>query len=145
MTTTYEPQRRVAIGRLWWVAPLTIIAAAAANLIVYAIAAALFAGPRQFSYLTPLNIVVSTAIYLTIAAIIYAVIGRLSQRPIRVFRVVALIALLLSFATPLLATQFTPPADAITVVVLLVMHVVAATITISMFTTLGREHKKSDE
>jgi hypothetical protein len=138
MTTVYEPQQRVATSRLWWVAPPTMIAAALANLIVYAIATALFAGPRQFSYLTPLSIVISTAIYLLVAAIVYAVTGRFSKRPIRVFRVVALIALLLSFAAPLSATQFTPPADATTVVVLLVMHVVAAMITIGMFTTLAR-------
>jgi hypothetical protein len=50
------------------------------------------AGPRQFSYLAPLNVVVSTTIYLTIAAIVYALIGRFSKRPIRVFRIVAIVA-----------------------------------------------------
>lgn len=117
---------------------LSIAAASLANLIVYAIATALFAGPRQFSYLAPLNIVVSTAIYLVIAAIVYAVIGRFSKRPVRVFRIVALVAPLLSFAMPLSAMQFTPPADATTVLVLLVMHVVAAIVTIGLFTTPAR-------
>jgi hypothetical protein len=83
-------------------------------------------------------LLIREATRLTVAAIVYALIGRFSKHPIRVFRVVALIALLLSFAMPLSAMQFTPPADVTTIVVLLVMHVVAAMITIGMFTTLAR-------
>lgn len=136
--TSSAPERRVAIGRIWWVTLLAIAAASIANLIVYAIATALFAGPRQFSYLAPLNIVVSTTIYLVVAAIVFALIGRFSKRPIRLFRVVAIVALVLSFAMPLSAMQFSPPADMTTVAILLVMHVVAAIITIVLFTTLAR-------
>jgi hypothetical protein len=138
MTTSSAPEQRVAVGRIWWVTLLAIAAASVANLIVYAIATALFAGPRQFSYMAPLTIVVSTAIYLVVAAIVFALIGRFSKRPIRLFRVVAIVALVLSFAMPLSAIQLSPPADAITVAILLVMHVVAAIITIVLFTTLAR-------
>jgi MFS family permease len=138
MTTSSAREQRVAVERLWWVTLLAIAAAAIANLIVYAIATALFATPRQFSYLTPLNIVVSTAIYLIVAAIVYAVIGRFARRPIRVFRVVAIVALVLSFAMPLSAMQLTPPADTTTVAILLVMYIVAAIITVGLFTTLAR-------
>ena len=137
--TIPAPRQRVAIRRLWWVAPLTIIAASIANLIVYAIAAALFDGPGQFPYLTPLNIF-TTASDLIVAAIVFALIGRFATHPIRAFRIMAIVALLLSFAAPLSATGLTPPADTATVAVLLVMHVVAVAITIGSFTTLAQQH-----
>jgi hypothetical protein len=88
--------------------------------------------------MTPLTIVVSTAIYLVVAAIVYALIGRFSRRQLQVFRIVAIVALLLSFAMPLSAMQLTPPAGATIVAVLRVMHILAAIITVSLFTTLAR-------
>ena len=140
-TTASTPPERVATGRLWWVTLLAIAVAAIANLIIYVIATAIFSGPRQFSYLTPLTIVVSTVIYLLVAAIVYAVIGRYAKRPIGVFRIVALVALLLSFGAPISAALTFPAADrpdATTVIILLVMHIFAALITIGLFTTLAR-------
>jgi Family of unknown function (DUF6069) len=75
------------------------------------------------------------------AAIVYVLIGRFSKRPIRVFRIVAVVALVLSFASPISAAYVFPLSDApdvITVVFLLAMHVVAAIITIGLFTTMAR-------
>ena len=134
-------QERVALGRLWWVTLLTIVAASVANLVVYLLAIALFEGPRRFALLTPILIVVSTAVGVGAAAIVYALIGRFSKRPISVFRIVAVVALVLSFASPISAAYAFPPSDApdvITVVFLLAMHVVAAIITIGLFTTMAR-------
>lgn len=141
MATASVPQERIALGRLWWVTPLAIAAASIANLIVYAVATALFSGPSQFSYLSPQSIVVSTTVYLIFAAIVFAVIGRFAKRPIRVFRIVSVVALLLSFAGPISAAFTFPPPDTpdtITVLTLLVMHVVGAIITVGLFTTLAR-------
>ena len=141
LRTSSVTQERIAFGRLWWVTLLTIAAASAANLVVYFIATALFEGPRRFSFLNPFSIVASTAVYLVVAAIVYALIGRFSRHPIRVFRIVSVVALLLSFGAPISAA-FTVPApdtpDATTVVILLVMHVVAAIITVGLFTTQAR-------
>jgi hypothetical protein len=142
MATASVPQERIALGRLLWVTPLAIAAASIANLIVYAVATALFNGPRQFSYLSPQSIVLSTTLYLVLAAIVYALIGRFAKHPIRTFKIVSAIALLLSFAAPISAAfTFLPPdtPDAITILTLLVMHVVGAVITVGLFTTLARE------
>jgi uncharacterized protein DUF6069 len=141
LATSSIQQERVALGRLWWVTLLTIVAASAANLVVYLIASALFEGPRRFSMLTPVSIIASIAMYLVVAAIVYALIGRFSKRPIRVFRIVSVVALLLSFGPPISAAFTFPPPDApdaTTVVTLLVMHVVAAIITVGLFTRLAR-------
>jgi Family of unknown function (DUF6069) len=141
LTSSSIQQERVALGRLWWVTLLTIVAASAANLVVYLMAIALFEGPRNFALLTPVSIVVSIAVGVGAAAIAYALIGRFSKRPIRVFRIVAVVALVLSFASPISAAYVFPPSDApdaITVGFLFAMHVVAAIITIGLFTTMAR-------
>ena len=141
LTSSSMQQERVALGRLWWVTLLTIVAASAANLVVYLIAIALFEGPRRFALLTPVSIVVSIAVGVGAAAIVYILIGRFSKRPIRVFRIVAVVALVLSFASPISAAYAFPPSDApdaTTVVCLLAMHVVTAIITIGLFTTMAR-------
>jgi Family of unknown function (DUF6069) len=141
LTSSSIQQERVALGRLWWVTLLTIVAASAANLVVYLMAIALFEGPRRFALLTPVSIVVSIAVGVGAAAIVYILIGRFSKRPIRVFRIVAVVALVLSSASPISAAYAFPPSDApdaITVVFLLAMHVVAAIITIGLFTTMAR-------
>ncbi|HEU5012143.1 MAG TPA: hypothetical protein VFT66_06340 [Roseiflexaceae bacterium] len=57
--------------------------------------------------------------------------------PDRAFRAVAVVALLLSFAASISATQLTMPTDMITVAVLLMMHVVAGISTIALITTLA--------
>jgi len=140
-TTLPTQPERVALSRLWWVTPLTIVAASAANLVVYFIATALFEGPRRFTLLGPVNIIASTAVYLIGAAIVYALIGRFARRPIRLFRVVSVVALLLSFLAPVSAALTMPAPDApdaTTVVVLMVMHIVAAVVTVGLFTRLAR-------
>lgn len=142
LTTSPVSQERVALGRLWWVTLLSIAAASAANLVVYLIATALFDGPRAFALLGPVPILVSTVLYLVGAAIVYALIGRLTRRPIRAFRAVAAVALLLSFLAPISAVFMMPAPDtpdATTVVVLIVMHIVAAIITVALFTRLARK------
>ncbi|MFL5803782.1 MAG: DUF6069 family protein [Roseiflexaceae bacterium] len=140
-TTLSVQQERVALGRLWWVTLLAIAAASAANLVVYVIATALFEGPRRFTLLGPITIVVSTAVYLVVAAIVYALIGRFARRPIRLFRRVSVVALLLSLLLPISAAITLPAPDAPdapTVVTLIVMHIIAAILTVGLFTTLAR-------
>jgi hypothetical protein len=131
----------IAFGRMWWVTLLTIGVASVANIVVYVIATALFEGPRRFALLNPTSIVVSTAAFLVVAAIVYALMGRFAQRPIHLFRRVAFVTLLLSFLGPI-STAYTLPTpdapDTATVVTLMVMHTVAALITVGMFIRMAR-------
>ena len=133
---------RVVLRRLLWVAPLAIAAASVANLIVFWTAVALFPSVGQFPMLGTLPIIASTAAYLLVAAAVFVVVGKLSSRPVTHYRIIAVVALLLSFGAPLSAgAGFMPgaSADGATVVTLLVMHVVAAAITVPLFTTLAVE------
>ena len=142
MESSMVQQDKVAFGRLWWVTLLAIAAASAANILVYFIAIALFDGPRQFVMLAPTSIVVSTAVFLIVAAIVYALVGRFTRQPVQTFRKLSVVALLLSFLAPIGTALSMPPAeapDATTIVVLIVMHVVAAIITVGLFTALARK------
>ena len=69
------------------------------------------------------------------AAIVFALVGQFSRRPIRAFRIVAAVVLVLSFATPLTI----PGAPLSMVLTLELMHVVAAACSVGALTTLARE------
>ena len=133
---------RVVWRRLLWVAPLAMVAASVANLIVLWTAVALFPSVSQFPMLGTPQVIASTVVYLLLAAVAFAVVGKLSSRPVYHYRIVAVVALLLSFGAPLSAgAGFMPgaSADAVTVVTLMLMHVVGAAITVGLFTTLAVE------
>jgi hypothetical protein len=67
-------------------------------------------------------------------ALLFAVMGRFTRRPIRTFRVVAAVVLVLSFASP-----FTLPSAPVAMIrALLLMHVIAAVAITGVLTTLGR-------
>lgn len=133
---------RVVWRRLLWVAPLAIVAASVANLIVLRTAVALFPSVGQFPMLGTAQVIASTVVYLLLATVVFVLVGKLSSRPVRQYRIVAVVALLLSFGAPLSAgAGFMPgaSADAVTVITLIVMHVVAAAITVPLFTTMAVE------
>ena len=65
---------------------------------------------------------------------VFAVVALLSRRPIRTFRIVAAVALVLSFATPLTI----PGAPLSMILTLELMHVVAAVLITGTLTTLAR-------
>lgn len=126
--------------KLLWVGALVIVLSAVANVVVYFIASAL-------NIITPAIIVpavnqpigVGAVIGSTVAQVfagvlVFALLARFTKRPISLFRIVAIIALVLSFALPLtiagVPTSFKLALEA--------MHVVAGVITIGLLTTMVR-------
>ncbi len=65
---------------------------------------------------------------------IFTIVALLARRPIRTFRIVAAVVLVLSFATPLTI----PGAPLSMILTLELMHVVAAVVIVGMLTTLAR-------
>jgi hypothetical protein len=131
-------EERVTWGRLALAGLLAGAVAAAANAIVYLVAAAAGAmsqdivvngqGPITLSMVATMS-----AFGAVSGTVVYALIGRFARRPVRVFRVVAAVALALSFAGP-----FTiPGAPAAMVATLLLMHVVAAAVVVGLLTTMA--------
>ena len=128
---------RISFGRLVTFGAIAGVLAAVANGVVYLLAAALGAMPEDVAGsggapITLLPVVLSSIMPAIVAAVFLALLGWFTQRPIGIFRVVAVALLVLSFIT-----LFTiPGAPAAMILALLIMHVVAAAIIIWVLTTL---------
>ena len=129
---------RVAWGRLVPVGSLAAVVAAVANALVYFVALGLGLIPQGFlirmtSGEMPLTVglvAITSVVGAVGAGVVFAVIGLFARRPVGLFRIVAAVALVLSFAMPL-----TIPEAPVTVVLSLeVMHVVAWAVIVGILT-----------
>ena len=137
--TVVRGEERVAWGRLVPAGLLAALVAAAANAAVYLAAAAAGAMPQEVVVNgqgpITLPMVAATSAFGAVAGtVVYALVGRVARRPVRVFRVVAAAALVLSFVGPLTI----PGAPGAMVATLLLMHAVAAAVVVGLLTTLAR-------
>ncbi len=94
-TSTPSQTERLALGRLWRAEPLTVIAAVIANNIVRAIATRLLGVSPEFNPMGSVTFL--TVVGVTGAVIVFAAVGRFARRPVRLFRIIAGVTLLLSF------------------------------------------------
>jgi hypothetical protein len=142
-STRSTTQERVAIRKLIWVGPLTIILAVVVNLVVRACAVSIFGVSSSFPYLQPSVIIITTVVFLLIALIAFLLTGRMSSHPVRSFWIVGGIALLVSFMNPILQLAgHWLPATGMNLPIfwtMIVMHCASALITISLLTTLAVE------
>ncbi len=126
---------RSSAGRLLRRGLLAAVLAAVANALVLVIASSLFGTvvvpPDEVLTLGP--VVAASAIGAIGAAVVFGVIGRFSRRPIRVFRLTALVVLLLWLVPIPLQGVAGPSAGA-----LALMHVVAAATVVGVLTTTPR-------
>ena len=117
---------------------IAAVAAVAANVLLRAIAVALFDIPDEFEHLALRAVVLSTLAGVVAAGVVYAVIARFARDPARTFTIVAVVALLLSLLAPLSVGLEDPPeypgTDAGSVGTMMAMHVVAAVIAIAALT-----------
>ncbi len=135
----------IAWGRLPGVALLAALAAAVANALVYFAASGLgfipqsviLPSPMGVSPLTVGLVVITSVIGAIGAAIVFAIIGLFARRPVRLFRIVAAVVLVLSFVPP--ATV--PGVPVAMRLSLAVMHVVAWAVSVGLLTTLARQAK----
>jgi hypothetical protein len=120
-----------------------IVAATVVNVIVFYIGDAAGAFPDDYRFDPPMggetsmgvgNVISTTVSYLAAAGIVFAIISRLSNRPIRIFTIVAAVALVLSFFSPF--TLEDAPGDMIAV--LLLMHVLSAVIGVWVITRFAQ-------
>jgi hypothetical protein len=115
----------VAIGRLLWAGPLTVIASVAAVLLVRLLVIRI---PGVRSDATPLGLIaptIDTVILISIAVVVFVQFCAFSDDPVRRFRRVALGALLVSFI-PLVVTGRGPMIGGLpTTLALAAMHVAA--------------------
>ena len=142
-STRSTPQERVATRKLVWVGPLTIVIAALVNLVVRLLAVSFFGVASSFLYLQTPVVISTTVVFLMLALLAFVLVGRISRHPVRIFRIVAAVALLVSFLNPLLLLAgWWLPAVGMNLHIfwtMIVMHSVSALIAVSLLTTLAVE------
>ena len=143
-STRLTPQKRVAIRKLVWVGPLTIVLAVLVNLVVRSFAISFFGVSSSFPYLQAPVIIITTVVFLVLALLAFVLVDRVSSHPVRSFRIVGGIALVVSFLNPLLqlAGHWLPATGMNHLPIfwtMIVMHCISALITISLLTTLAVE------
>ena len=139
-STVDKHQEHIVGKRLLWATLLTAIVATAANALIYAIAEALGAFPDDVHIASGEPLTVSLVIIGSVfgavgAGIAFAIIERFASRPVRLFRIVAVVVLILSFATPFTISD--APADMIATLIL--MHIVVAAASIGLLPRLAPE------
>jgi hypothetical protein len=141
MTALYQ-QEHVALRKLWWIVPLTILVAALANSLVRAVVVTFFGVAETFEYLQFSYIIGSTFVYVLLALLVFLLVGRFARRPLRFYRILALVALCVSFLSPVMLLTGQMPAVGMTIGIfwtMVTMHIVSALIVIGLFTILARE------
>ncbi len=131
-------EERTAWGRLMPAGLLAALVAAAANAVVYLVAAGAGAMPQDVVVNgqgpITLPVVATTSAFGAVAGTaVYALVGRFARQPVRVFRIVAAVALLLSFVGPFTISG----APVAMIATLLLMHVVTAVVVVGLLTTMA--------
>jgi predicted benzoate:H+ symporter BenE len=79
-----------------------IVLAALVNLVVRLLAISFFGVASSFLYFQVPVVTITTVVFLMVALLAFVLVGRVSRHPVRIFRIVAGVALLASFLNPLL-------------------------------------------
>lgn len=138
-STAVQPSK-LPFSRVLAAGGIAIVGSVIANVIVYYLGVMLTQPPADFLPLdSPMRTVIFTVLNLVVATIVFAVINAFSKSPIRLFTIVAVVALLLGLipdimllVNPAAMAMGTPTFGA--VLVLIVMHFVGFAITIWAFT-----------
>jgi hypothetical protein len=132
----------VDLERLLWLGPVTVATSVAAVVAVRTLAVWLLDPPRTFSPLGFVAPVTFTAVLVVAAVVGFAIIACITDKPLRLFRLIALAALLISlWPCVTLAGQSIPGAGWPAAVALMAMHVAAWYATVTMlarFTVVRR-------
>lgn len=137
-TLRYE---RLALRKLWWIGPLTIVLASIANCVIRAVAVAFFGVSETLQYMQFPSIIGGTTVYLLLALIVFVLVGRFARNPIRFYRIVVLVALCASFLTPIMALVGFIPEVGMNLAIfwtMIAMHIASALLVFILFTTLAR-------
>jgi Family of unknown function (DUF6069) len=144
--TNHSPAKpQVAFGKLLWVGPLSISVTVLADLLVRTIATTFFGVSERFVYLQAPFLIGSIAFFGVLATLVFALVARFARRPVRLYCILASIALLVSFLLPIMALSGLFPAAGMNLYIfwtMIVMHCVAALIMVSLLTRLSVSSKR---
>jgi len=127
----------IQLKKLWWVGPLTVLAAIIGVLIVRAIAMLILHPPYAPGLAMIMLPIVLTLILCTGAVIVFALVGRFAKNPVRTYIIISAVFLVVSFLPDIaVASAPFPGAGWAYSITLMIMHVVAGFITVYMLIKL---------
>lgn len=139
--TSPEPEspRAFSWGRFALVGLGTVVAAVLANLLVYLIGSVVIGYDPQFIVLANASgTILFTVVPAVVAVLLYAALIRFTSNPARIFTNIAVVVLIVSLIPDLTYIPSVPGASAGQTAILMLMHVVAAVVIVTMLTTLTR-------
>ena len=123
--------------KLWWVGPLTVLAAVIGVLIVRSLAMAILAPPYGPGLEMIIISILLTVILCTAAVVVFALVARFTKNPVRTYLIISSVFLVISFLPDIAAASAPfPGAGWPYAITLMIMHVVAGFITVSMLIKL---------
>lgn len=127
-------------GRIWKAGLLAIGASVVANLATFFVLSALLDLPTDFPPLSAGAIAFMTVLFTFIAVVVFAIVARVSKRPIRTYWIIATVAFVISIIPNLLAAMNPaifpfPGGTTQAFLALIVFHVVAFLVTVGILTT----------
>ena len=127
----------IQLKKLWWVGPLTVLSAIVGVLIVRTIARTILPPPYAPGLAIIMLPIMLTLVLCTGGVLVFALVGRFAKKPIRTYIIIASIFLVISFL-PDIAAVSAPMLGAgwPYSITLMIMHVVAGFITVSMLIKL---------
>jgi Family of unknown function (DUF6069) len=136
MTNNNSP---IQLRRLLWVGPLTVAASVIGVLIVRTIARVILPAPYAPGLAIIMVPIILTVVLCSAAVVVFALVGRFAKKPIRTYIIIASIFLVISFlpdlAVPSMGAAM-PGANWGYAITLMIMHVVAGSITVYMLIKL---------
>jgi hypothetical protein len=127
----------IQLKKLWWVGPLTVLTAILGVLIVRGIALAILPPPYAPGLAMLAIPIVLTLVLCTGAVLVFAVVGRFAKNPVRTYLIISSVFLVISFLPDLAVVSAPMPGAGWPYsITLMIMHVVAGLITVSMLIKL---------
>jgi hypothetical protein len=116
-----------------------VVAAVLANLVVYLIGSVVVGYDPQFVVLANASGTILFTVVPAIAAVLlYAALIRFTSNPARIFTTIAVVVLIVSWIPDLTYIPSVPGSSSGQTAILMLMHVVAAVVIVSMLTRLTR-------
>jgi len=133
----------IQLKKLWWVGPLTVLAAIIGVLIVRAIAMMILPAPYAPGLaMAPISIVL-TLVLCTGAVLVFALVGRFAKNPIRTYIIISAVFLVISFLPDIAVVSAPfPGAGWAYSITLMIMHVVAGFTTVYILIKLTTVENK---
>ena len=130
------------LRKLFWVGPLTVLAAIIGVLIVRTIARLILQPPYAPGLAMIMIPIVLTFILCTAAVLVFALVGRFTKNPVPTYIIISFVFLIISFLPDIAAASMRMPGAGWPYsITLMIMHVVAGLITVSMLINLTATNK----